>query len=108
MRGALNVMKRLGMIAGEVEAQKDILVFNGRFSRTEVTATRGGLAKEFKAPGDAVKKGDVVGQIVNAYGDPVEDIVSPVDGWLLAWSFMGNQAANSGDILAFFLFERKG
>jgi uncharacterized protein len=108
VRGALNVMKKLGMIDGALEEQSDILVFQGQFSRTEVTATRGGLARELKAPGDAVKKGEVIGQIVDAYGDPLEDIISPVDGWLLAWSFMGNQAANTGDILAFFVFQQGG
>lgn len=106
VRGVLNVMKSLGMIGGATEKQTETLVIGGRLTRTEITATRGGLVREYKTSGDPVKKGEVIGHIVDVYGDPVEDVVSPVDGWLLAFPLLGNQAVNTGDILAFFLFNK--
>jgi hypothetical protein len=44
----------------------------------------------------------VVGHIVDFYGDSVEEIVSPVDGWLLASPVL-NQSVFSGDWLAMFV-----
>jgi hypothetical protein len=43
---------------------------------------------------------------VDGYGIPVEDIVSSVDGWLLAWPMIHNQAAGTGEAVAFLLFEK--
>lgn len=105
VRGTLNVMKSLGMIDGEIEAQDEIKVLPNNLSRTELNATRGGLVKEFAGVGDKIKKGELLGQIVDVYGDPVEDIISSVDGWLLAWPMMNNQAAGTGDHVAFLAFE---
>lgn len=105
-RGALNVMKKLGMLSGEQEEQRGIIIVGGRLTRTETTANRGGLLRELRKLGDPVKKGEVVGQILNAYGDPVEDVQSPVDGWILAYPLLGNQAVNTGDILAFYIFSK--
>jgi predicted deacylase len=62
------------------------------------------LVAEYVLPGDRIKEGQVIGQIVDAYGDPVEDIVSPVDGWLLAWPMIHNQAAGTGEHVAFIAF----
>ena len=106
VKGVLNVMKKLGMVDGEIEPQDEIQVVGGRLTRTEVTANRGGLVQEYKDAGDPVRKGEVIGHIVDAYGEPLEEIVSPVDGWLLAFPLLGNQAVFTGDLLAFFLFEK--
>ncbi len=106
VRGVLNVMKSIGMLDGEIESQENVPVIQGQISRTELNATRGGLVKEIAGVGDAIKKGEVIGQIVNVYGDPVEDIVSPVDGWLLAWPMINNQAAGTGEHVAFIAFEK--
>jgi predicted deacylase len=106
IRGTLNVMKRIGMLDGEVEAQDEIQVIGGQLSRTELNATRGGIVMTQVEVGDAVKKGQIIGQIVNGYGDPVEDIVSTVDGWLLAWPMINNQAAGTGEHVTFLAFEK--
>src|SRR5665647_76764 len=74
VRGTLNVMKTLGMIDGEVEPQTEIQVVEGRVTRTEITANRGGPLRTFRAAGDPISKGDLLAQVVNGYGDPVEDI----------------------------------
>jgi predicted deacylase len=106
VRGVLNVMKSIGMIEGEIEPQEGVHILNGNLSRTELNATRGGLVKEIAGVGDAIKKGEVIGQILNTYGEPVEDIVSPVDGWLLAWPMISNQSAGTGEHVAFIAFEK--
>lgn len=106
VRGVRNVMKKLGMLDETIEKQKDIPVLTGRLTRTEATANKGGIVRTFKGIGEAIKKGEIVGQIVNIFGDSVEGVVSPVDGWILAWPWFGNQAVGTGDILVFFVFKK--
>lgn len=105
VRGVLNVMKHLNMIDGEMEAQDSIQVINGWLTRTEVKADLGGLVREHVEVGDEIQEGQLIGQIVNVYGEPVEDIVSPADGWLLAWPMIHNQAAGTGEHVAFIAFK---
>jgi predicted deacylase len=102
VRGILNVMRTLGMINGEIEPQRDIIVIEGRLGFKDITSTRGGIIRRETAAGDPVTKGQVVGHIVDFYGDSVEEIVSPVDGWLLASPVL-NQSVFSGDWLAMFV-----
>jgi len=106
LRGALNIMKSLGMIDGEVEPQEGIGVLNGQLSRTEILATRGGIVEKLVDVGDPISRGQVIGHLVDGYGEPVEDIVSSVDGWLLAWPMIHNQAAGTGESVAFLVFEK--
>jgi len=106
VRGTLNVMKSLGMIDGEIEAQEGIQVIPGSLSRLELFAERGGIVMEYVGVGDQIKKNQMIGQIVDHYGDPVEDIISPVEGWLLAWPMIHNQAAGTGKMVAFIAYEQ--
>lgn len=106
IRGVMNVMKSIGMVDGEIQPQSEIQVLTGQLSRTELMVTGGGIINDFVDVGDSVKKGQVIGQIVDLYGDPVEDLVSTVDGWLLAWATVHNQAAGSGDFATFLAFEK--
>ena len=106
VRGTLNVMKSLGMIDGPIEPQQGIQIIDGSLSRTELMADRGGIVMEYVDVGDRIKKDQKIGQIVDHYGDAVEDIVSPVDGWLLAWPMIHNQAAGTGEMVAFIAYEQ--
>jgi predicted deacylase len=106
VRGVLNIMKTLDMIDGDEESQEGIKIITGKLSRTEINATRGGIINTLKSVGETVKKGQIIGQILNGYGEPVEDIVSSVDGWLLAWPMLNNQAAGTGEHVAFLLFKK--
>ncbi len=104
VRGTLNVMRHLGMLDGAIEPQRDVPMIEGPLTRTEVTANRGGLVHPYKYPGDPVTEGETIAVIRNPWGDIVEEIRAPRDGWILAWPLLGNQAVATGDILAFIAF----
>jgi predicted deacylase len=106
VRGTLNVMKRLGMIEGPEEPQTGVATLPGRLTRTEAMATRGGLVHFTKALTDRVRQGETIAIVRNPHGDVVEEIASPVDGWILAYPMMRNQAAATGDFVAFLALER--
>jgi predicted deacylase len=106
VRGTLNVMRHLGMLDGAVEPQRGVAVIEGALTRTEVTANRGGLVHPQKDPGDRITEGETIAVIRNPWGDVVEEVRAPRDGWILAWPLLGNQAVATGDILAFIAFRR--
>jgi predicted deacylase len=106
VRGTLNVMKSLGMIDGEIEPQSGLKIIGGDLSRMEINANHGGLVMEYADVGDEIHRNQVIGQIVDPYGDLLEDIISPIDGWLLAWPMIKNQAAGTGEHVAFIAFEK--
>ena len=104
VRGLLNVMKRLQMIPGEPEPQQGIPIIRGHLTRTEVTANRGGFAFFAKQAGEAVRAGETILILRDGHGDVVEEIASPRDGNILAFPLMNNQAAMTGDFVAFISF----
>lgn len=104
VRGTLNIMKRLGMIEGEIEPQSDILVLDGLYRYRTVSVTRGGLVALLKDVGDAVRAGEPIALLRNPYGDIVEEVRSPVDGYVIAFPMAGNQALGTGDKLAYLAY----
>lgn len=106
VRGALNVLKTLGMIDGTVEKQDEVPVIPGVLSRTQLLADRGGLVTMLKEPAEPVRKGEVVGHVVDNFGDPIEEIISPVDGWMMAYPLMFSSAAYSGEITAMIAYKK--
>lgn len=104
VRGTLNVMRHLGMLDGDPEPQRGIPVIEGPLSRIELTANRGGLVHPLKDAGDPIAEGETIGVVRDLWGDVVEEVRAPRDGWLLAWPLLGNQAVTTGDILAFIAF----
>ena len=75
-----------------------------RLTRTEVTVSKGGLLSYTKELGDPMQKGEVIALLRDPYGDVVEEVVSQVDGWILAYPPMHNQSAATGDFAAFLAF----
>jgi predicted deacylase len=104
-RGVLNVMKALGMIGGEVEKQP-IEVFEGELSGSEQTCKEGGLVFFTKDVGDEVIEGETVAIVRDPYGDILEEVKAPVTGWVTAYPLRKNQAAMSGDTIAFFMYRK--
>lgn len=102
IRGTLNVMKRLEMIDGAIEKQPGYESLNQEgLTRIELTANRGGFVHTLKVPGEPMAKGDKIALIRNPYGDVVEEIVTPVSGFVLAYPLLGNQAVSTGESVAF-------
>ncbi|MFW9800895.1 MAG: succinylglutamate desuccinylase/aspartoacylase family protein [Candidatus Thorarchaeota archaeon] len=86
VRGILNIMKAFDMIDGEIEPQEDIIVIPGPCKwEGIVRATRGGLIRFLKPPGDFLKKGEVFAEIYDLYGDIVEEVKMPLDGYIWAY-----------------------
>jgi hypothetical protein len=106
VRGVLNVMKTLKMIEGEIEPQSEVSVIEGRLGITFGSSSRGGFVIPETSLGEPVQKGQIVGRVVDFFGDPLEEIVSPVDGWLLTWPYL-NQSVFSGDLVAMYVYPKE-
>jgi uncharacterized protein len=108
-RGILNVMKAIGMIDGTIEKQ-DTLVVPGDlvFLGGRLTAHRGGLMVVKKEPGQKIAKGEKVVDILDMYGDVVEEVFMPITGY--CWAFTGNlrgtYLVSEGDKIAYIFAER--
>jgi predicted deacylase len=86
IRGVLNIMKEFNMIDGNVEKQEGIIIVPGVCTfHGIVRANRGGLIRFKKTPGDFLKKGDIFAEIYDLYGDVLEQVKSPVDGYIWAY-----------------------
>jgi predicted deacylase len=100
VRGILNIMKVFDMIDGKVEPQEEIPIIPGTCTWQEmVHANRGGLIRFLKTPGDFLKKGEVFAEIYDLYGDVLERVECPVDGYI--WSYpCGDILGTSGSLQA--------
>ena len=100
VRGVLNIMKVFDMIDGEVEPQEGIPIVPGICTwQGIVHANRGGLIRFLKTPGDFLKKGEVFAEIYDLYGDVLERVECPVDGYI--WSYpCGDILGTSGSLQA--------
>jgi predicted deacylase len=100
VRGTLNIMKEFEMIDGEIETQEGFPIVPGvnRFHRI-IRAGRGGLIRYYKAPGDFIAEGEAFAEIYDLYGDVLEEVVMPVDGYV--WAFPAGQSlGTSGGLQA--------
>jgi predicted deacylase len=105
-KGVLNVMKGLKMIEGNLEPQEPAAL-PGRYRYWgSLTATAAGLAWPRVAPGKLIDKGETVVEITDVFGDLLETITSPTEGFL--WSLNGalygdrTHAVPEGSDLGFF------
>jgi len=84
-RAVMNAMKALRMIDGIFE-KHDVKVLRGNFKFCGfLTAQRGGIMFLKKKPGEKIEKDETVIEIVNLYGDLVQEVKMPVTGY--CWSF---------------------
>ena len=106
LRGTLNVLKVLGMLDGELDpAQSELPVYKGNFVRMEITANKGGLVHLGKDAGDAVARGDVLATLYDPFGNIVDVIKSPVNGYVLAYPLREIQAVATGNMVVFLAFD---
>src|SRR5579875_2646809 len=100
--GVLNVMKALGMLDGAPEPQTEVPVIPGRLTnRRYLVCDKGGLVRPLRPLGSKVAAGEPVAVLYDVFGEAVETIASPIDGWVITYPVAGNRTAVSGDTVAF-------
>ncbi len=86
VRGVLNIMKAFDMLDGEIEPQEGFPIIKGSCKwEGIVRANRGGLIRFLKVPGEFLEKGDVFAEIYDLYGDVLEEVKMPLDGYIWAY-----------------------
>jgi uncharacterized protein len=104
LRGTCNVLVELGMLDGEVVPQRDLLVIDGeRRALPSLRANRGGIIHFEAECGMLLRAGTRIARIVNPFGDEVEVVRMPSDGYVMTYpalSWVGNQAVATGDYVA--------
>ncbi|MFB0543635.1 MAG: succinylglutamate desuccinylase/aspartoacylase family protein [Candidatus Bathyarchaeia archaeon] len=94
VRGVLNTMKVFNMIDGNPEPQMGFPIVPGvnRSSGT-LRANQSGLIRFFKKPGELIKEGEVYAEIYDLYGDVLEQVKMPFEGYIWATPCTGNVKA---------------
>jgi predicted deacylase len=110
VRGVMNTLITLGMVQGKVEPQAETLVLKGAYrSSGNVRANRGGLVNRFVDTGVKIMRGAKIAEVMNPYGDVVETINMPSDGYIWAWSIIGasnfNWCVQAGSPVAYMFTE---
>jgi len=100
VRGVLNIMKAFNMIDGSPEPQEGFPIVPGvnRFHGI-IRANRGGLIRLLKKPSQPIKQGEVLAEIYDLYGDIIEEVEMPVDGYVWAYP-CGQSLSTSGSLQA--------
>jgi len=93
--GVLNVMKHFKMIQGSPEDIKPIQRIFGKLH--DIKANFGGFYTCKVDAGQTVMKGDMVGEIKSIFGEPLQTLVSPVDGCVFYYNTW--PPVKSGDLL---------
>ena len=100
VKGVLNIMKSFDMIDGEIEPQEGFPIVPGICHwEGMVRANKGGLIRFLKSPGEFIKKDEVFAEIFDLYGDIVEEVKMPIDGYTWAYP-CGKTLGTSGTLQA--------
>lgn len=87
IRGVLNIMKSLGMLAGRIEKQRECPVIREPFLREACLGSKdSGFLRPKILPGKRVRKGQEIGVLVDVFGNKISSICSPGDGYVIAYS----------------------
>ena len=106
VRGLMNVLKKMQMIQGITEPQTDVKVYPGNFEFYGMAvANRGGIVNRLVDVGVKVKKDAPIATVLNPYGEVVETLRMPVNGYLWGWNIGSppnfNWSVQTGDSVAF-------
>ncbi|HET7263869.1 MAG TPA: succinylglutamate desuccinylase/aspartoacylase family protein [bacterium] len=100
--GVMNVLRHLKMLDGPAEPQTEVPVIGGRLTnRHYLACDHGGLVRPLVPLGAPVKRDEPVAVLYDVFGNDVETIRSPIDGWVITYPVTGNRTAASGDSIAF-------
>jgi len=93
VRGVKNVMKWLGMLEGPPEEpKKDIPTFANNYY---VRVKKGGIFYPRLRGEDSFKKGDVMGEVKDLFGNIIEEVIAPTDGFVCY--YFPKRVKNAGD-----------
>jgi len=111
VKGIMNTLKVLGMLPGNVESQTETLVLNGEFiAHGVVRSNRGGLVNRVVETGVKLQKGRKIADVINHYGEVVETVKMPIDGYIWAWTIIGpdnpNWCVQAGSPVAYLFSKR--
>ncbi len=106
VRGIMNVLKQLEMIQGTPEPQTEVKVFPGNFAFYGMSvANRGGIVNRLVDVGVKLKKDTPIATVLNPYGEVIETLKMPINGYLWGWNIGSppnfNWSVQSGDSVAF-------
>ena len=96
VRGVLNVMRHVGMLAPLKQPRK-MPVSTFCQSSPWVRAPIGGIMRPYKGLGDHVAEGEVIAVMSGPLGDGATDVISPADGIIIGRSNM--PIMNRGDAM---------
>lgn len=96
IRGVMNVLKFYGMLPGEPEIPRRQVVVH---DLKEIVVDRGGFLRFKVELYMLVKKGDVVAEVTDPFGNVIEEVRSPYDG--VMWAQKPRPMAASGEAIAF-------
>jgi predicted deacylase len=100
--GTLNVLKFAGMLEGEPEPQTGVPFLPEVVGpQLRVTARKGGFVQPLVQAGTWVSNGQPVAIVRNPWGDNIEEICAPADGYVLAYPHHGTHSVASGDVAVF-------
>lgn len=102
--GLLNVMKHLGMLQGAIERFEVPGSFDEVRTYISLGVTKGGLVFFTKECGDHVMEGEPVAIVRDYWGVELERVTAPREGIVIAYPLQGNQAASTGDKVAYLAY----
>jgi predicted deacylase len=106
--GITNVMKAIGMLEGDIVAQATPPMKGDFYMADRLTSHKGGLMWIKHPPGTFLREGDVAVDMMDVWGDLIEEVKMPYDGY--CWSFTGGvgytQVVPEGTQIAFTFRER--
>ncbi|MDB4895624.1 MAG: hypothetical protein JWN15_1886 [Firmicutes bacterium] len=102
--GMCNVLKHLEMLPGAAEPVTVPGAFSEVLTYVSLGASRGGICHLTRQCGERVSKGEPVAVLRDFWGAELEQILAPRDGIIIAYPLQGNQAAGTGDKVAYLAY----
>ena len=96
VQGVLNVLKTLGILEGKpLFPRGDQRIFHK--GSTYIQVTKPGVFTPNFGPADTFKRGDIVGTVRSVFGEVMEEVPSPVNGFV--WTLLAKRSVDAGDIV---------
>lgn len=112
LKGLMNVLKKMGMLSGDIEKQSEVPVLHGNYVSWGMNVCfRGGLTRRLVHTGVKLGKGTPISDTYDPFGTRIERIEMPIDGYIWGWNVgvppWWNWSVASGDPIAFIFQDAK-